>query len=321
MNDSKAHLMKSLTMVDSDTFLTTLYVMIDDFCKSHFSPEHRGGALASLTPSEVLTLALFGQGQRFPSERGFYRYAQRHLRRAFPSLPDRSQFNRLLRQQQDALVAFSLSVVHRLQAQSCAYEVLDATAVPTRDAKRRGLGWLPGIADIGWSNRLGWYEGVYVLLSVNPAGVITGFGYAPASTNDQPLAETLLAVRHGPHPRLPSVGAPAQGPYVTDKGFEGIAWHSQWRHAYGAEVICAPKRNSKRPWSRAWRRWLAGLRQIVETVNGCLHHGFRLNRERPHDLSGFGARLSAKVALHNFCIWFNEQLGRPRLAFADLIDW
>jgi hypothetical protein len=269
----------------------------------------------------VLTLALFGQWQRFPSERGFYRYAQRHLRRAFPSLPDRSQFNRLLRQQQDALVAFSLYLVHRLQAQSCAYEVLDATAVPTRDAKRRGLGWLPGIADIGWSNRLGWYEGVYLLLSVNPVGVITGFGYAPASTKDQPLAETFLAVRHQPHPRLPSVGAPAQGPYVTDKGFEGIAWHSQWRHAYGAEVICAPKRNSKRPWSRAWRRWLAGLRQIVETVNGCLHHGFRLNRERPHDLSGFGARLSAKVALHNFCIWFNEQLARPRLAFADLIDW
>jgi hypothetical protein len=236
-------------------------------------------------------------------------------------VPDRSQFNRLLRQQQDALVAFSLSLVQRLQAQQCAYEVLDATAVPTRDAKRRGLGGLPGLADIGWSSRLGWYEGMYLLLSVNPVGVITGFGDAPASTKDQPLAETFLAVRHQPHPRLPSVGAPAQGPYVTDKGFEGAAWHQQWRHTYGAEVIGAPKRNSKRPWSRPWRRWLAGLRQIVETVNGCLHHGFRLNRERPHDLSGFSARLSAKVALHNFCIWFNEQLARPRLAFADLIDW
>ena len=135
------------------------------------------------------------------------------------------------------------------------------------------------------------------------------------------MAETLLAVRHQPHSRLPRVGAPAQGPYVTDKGFEGAAWRQQWRHFDGAEVICAPKRNSKRPWSRAWRRWLAGLRQIVETVNGGLHHSFRLNRERPHDLSGFSARLSAKVAVHNCCIWFNEQLGRPCLAFAELIDW
>jgi hypothetical protein len=27
------------------------------------------------------------------------------------------------------------------------------------------------------------------------------------------------------------------------------------------------------------------------------------------------------VALHNLCIWLNEQLGRPRLAFADLLGW
>src|SRR5512143_1139915 len=177
MNDSRANLKKSLTMVDSDTFLTTLYVMIDDFCKSHLAPKHRGGAPASLPPSAVLTLALFGQWQRFPSERGFYRYAQRHLRGAFPTLPDRSQFNRLLRPQQAALVAFSLSLVQRLQAQQCAYEVLDATAVPTRDAKRRGLGWLPELTDIGWSNRLGGYEDFYLLLSGNPTGVITGCGY------------------------------------------------------------------------------------------------------------------------------------------------
>jgi hypothetical protein len=38
-------------------------------------------------------------------------------------------------------------------------------------------------------------------------------------------------------------------------------------------------------------------------------------------LKGFQARLAAKVALHNFCIWLNEQLGRPRLAFAELIAW
>jgi len=33
------------------------------------------------------------------------------------------------------------------------------------------------------------------------------------------------------------------------------------------------------------------------------------------------ARLAAKIALHNFCIWLNEQLGQPRLAFTDLVDW
>jgi hypothetical protein len=52
-------------------------------------------------------------------------------------------------------------------------------------------------------------------------GMITGFGFAPASTKDQPLAETFFALRRHPHPGLASVGAPACGPYVVDKGFEG----------------------------------------------------------------------------------------------------
>jgi hypothetical protein len=62
------------------------------------------------------------------------------------------------------------------------------------------------------------------------------------------------------------------------------------------------------------------VRQSVETVYDKLFPTVRLDRERPHDLSGFRARLAAKIALHNFCIWVNEQLGRPRLAFTDLVD-
>ena len=143
-------------MVDVDTFLTTLYVMTDDFCKTSLPPEPHPGPQTALSRSEVVTLAMFGQWQSFGSERGFYRYAQRHLRAAFPALPTREQFNRQVRQQHTALVAFFLHLVRLLAAQRCAYEALDSSGVPTRDAKRRGAGWLPGLADIGWSNRLGW---------------------------------------------------------------------------------------------------------------------------------------------------------------------
>ena len=142
-------------MVDVDTFLTTLYVLVDDFCKTSLPPEPHPGPPAALSRSEVVTLALFGQWQGFGSERGFYRYAQRHLRAAFPSLPAREQYNRQVRQQQAALVAFFLSLVQLLGAQRCAYEALDSAGVPPRDAKRRGAGWLPGLADSGWSHRLG----------------------------------------------------------------------------------------------------------------------------------------------------------------------
>ena len=69
-------------MLDTDTFLTQLYAMIDDFNKTHLPPPVQPGPDASLSRSEVLTLTIFGQWRHFASERDFYRWAQRHLRAA-----------------------------------------------------------------------------------------------------------------------------------------------------------------------------------------------------------------------------------------------
>jgi hypothetical protein len=302
-------------MIDLETFITTLYVMIDDFCQSELDPERtKPGPLASLSRSEVITLALFGQWVQFPSERAFYRYAQHHLEEAFPRLPNRSQFNRLQRSYRDETTAFALFVVQVLHAQETAYEVLDSTAAVTRDAKRRGLGWLAGQADIGWSNRVGWYEGFHLLLCVTAQGVITGFGFGSAST--QHLAATLFATRHTPSP-----GLPTQGSYVADKGFAGEKPRRAFQELYQVDLITPPHQRSKQRWPKALRRWLASLRQIIETVNDKLLNTFRLARERLHDLTGFQARLAAKVALHNFCIWFNLHCDLAPLAFAELIKW
>ncbi len=309
-------------MIDMDTFVTELYVKVDDFCKACLPPEpQQTGPDPSLSRSEVVTLAIFGQWANFLSERGFYRYARRHLRSAFPTLPDRGQFSRLQREDRDAITAFALYLADQLQAGTAAYQVLDSTASVVRNFRRRGRGWLAGDANIGFSNRLGWYNGFRVLSAVTRQGVITGFGFGPASVNDRPLAETLLAVRRQPAPRLPSAGRATSAPYLADKGFAGEKWEARWWMAYRARVICQPEKNSHRAWPKKLRRWFAGLRQIVETVHDKLLNTFRLDRERPHDLAGFQARLAAKVGLHNFCIWVNQRYDRPLLAFADLLDW
>jgi hypothetical protein len=307
-------------MVDVDTFLTALYVMVDDFCQSH--PQKRSpGPQASLSDSEVVTLAIFACWGRFSSERDFYRYATSHLRDAFPTLPDRSQFNRSVRSQVGLIEAVALHLAEVMEVRGGPYEALDTSAMPVRDAKRRGEGWLAGFADIGWSNSLGWYEGFRLLVAVDPTGIITGFGFCAASVTDQQVAETFFAVRHRPNSRLPSVGSAAAGPYVADKGFEGAEHHRRWLDRYGARIIHPPKRNSRKPWPKRLRRWVASIRQIVESVYDKLFNTFGLWRERPHELGGLRARLAARVALHNFCMWLNHQLGRPRLAFADLLGW
>jgi hypothetical protein len=127
-------------MVDPDTFLTTRYGMVDEFCQSHLLPEVHPGPPASLRRSEVVTLGLFEPWACFPGERAFYRYAQRHLRAAFPTLPHRTQLTRLRRRHHAAIGACFLHVVNLLDGRRGLYDALDTSAVPTRDAKRRGAG-------------------------------------------------------------------------------------------------------------------------------------------------------------------------------------
>jgi hypothetical protein len=57
-------------MVDVDTFLTTLDVMVEDFGKTSLPPERHRGPQATLSRSEVVTSAMCGQWQGFGRERG-----------------------------------------------------------------------------------------------------------------------------------------------------------------------------------------------------------------------------------------------------------
>lgn len=308
-------------MVDVDTFLTAVYVIVDDIVRQLPAPV-QPGPVPALSRSEVVTLALFAQWQPFGGERAFYRYAELHLRPLFPRLPHRSQYNRLLRRCHDVLVAVGQQLATRLDALHCAYEGLDSLGVRTRNSKRRGRGWLAGLAATGWCTRLGFFHGVTLLTCVTPLGAITGYALSVTATSEQARADTFLAARHTPHPALPEVGTSACAVYLADSGFAGRTWWQRWAQAYQASVITPPlAHDTQRRWPAALRRFHAAQRQIVEAVHDRLLDTFGLEQERPHDLHGIRARLAAKVALHNMCLWLNVQWGRPPLAFADLIAW
>jgi hypothetical protein len=101
--------------------------------------------------------------------------------------------------------AFFLHLVSLLEVRKSPYEALDSSAMPIRNCKRRGHGWLAGNADIGWSNSIGCYEGFSLLTSVDPTGVISGFCFGAASTADQQMAETPSS----PQEPIPTKGSSA----------------------------------------------------------------------------------------------------------------
>lgn len=294
--------------MDLDSFLVSLYVHIDDWWQAnHFSTTPRPGRPALLSGSEVLTLAILAQWPRWRSERDFWRFAQAHLRGYFPSLCSQSQLNRRVRALEPELRALQRAFAEELSEPSAVYRVVDTTLIPAIvrvRACRKGL--FAGQASFGRSaSKTEWVYGFKVALVVDPEGVITAFGLAPAASDERPLGDALIAFdRHGA--------------YLADKGFTGVEWERLWMEVHGALVAATPKNNSRRAWPKADRRWASGKRQIIEGVIGQLKDFFGLERHRAKTLSGLLTRLAAKVVAYTCGQRLNDSLGRPLRHLADL---
>jgi hypothetical protein len=296
--------------VDLDSFLVSLYVLVDDWWKASHPPNapRKHGRPALLSESEVLTLAILAQWPRFRSERDFWRFASSHLLPYFPKLCSQSQFNRRVRALEPELRALQKALAGDLCDPSSVYRVLDTTLVPAMvrvRASRKGL--FAGQASFGRSaSKTEWVYGFKVALVVDSDGVITAFGLAPAASDERPIAEALIASdRHDA--------------YLADKGFTGLEWERRWMELYGALVAATPYDDSLRAWSKADRRWASGKRQIIEGVIYQLKDFFSLESHRAKTLQGLLARLAAKVAAYTCAQRLNDSLGRPIRQLADLL--
>src|SRR5687768_4482542 len=221
--------------MDLDSFLVSLYVLVDDWWKlEHAWRPPKTGRPALLSDPEVLTLAILAQWPRFRSERDFWRFAWAHLRSYFPTLCSQSQFNRRIRALEPQLRALQRAFARELAEPSALYRVLDTTLVAAMvrvRASRKGL--FCGQASFGRSaSKTEWVYGFKVALVVDPQGVVTAFGLAEAASDERPIGDALIASdRHGA--------------YLTDKGFTGVEWERMWLEVYAALVAAAPKNNSR----------------------------------------------------------------------------
>jgi hypothetical protein len=297
--------------MDLDSFLVSLYVLVDDWWKlEHASRPPKTGRPALLSDPEVLTLAILAQWPRFRSERDFWRFAHAHLRPYFPMLCSQGQLNRRVRALEPELRLLQRAFAEELSEPSAVYRVLDTTLIPAIvrvRASEASKGLFAGQASSGRSaSKTEWVYGFQVALVVDPEGVITDFGLAPAASDERPIGDALIATdRHGA--------------YLADKGFTGVEWERLWLEVYGALVAAAPKNNSPRAWSQADRRWASGKRQIIEGVIGQLKDFFGLERHRAKTLGGLLSRLAAKVVAYTCAQRINDALGRPLRHLADLL--
>ena len=206
------------------------------------------------------------------------------------------------------MCALQRALAKELSDPSAVYHVLDTTLVPAIvrvRASRRGL--FCGQASFGRSaSKTEWVYGLKVALVVDREGVVSAFGLAPASTDERPIGDILIARdRHET--------------YLADKGFTGVEWERRWLQEYGALVAATPKDRDRREWPEADRRWVAGKRQIIEGVICQLKDLFGLERHRAKTLGGLLARPAAKVTVYTCAQRINDSLGRPLRRLANLL--
>jgi hypothetical protein len=334
--------------MDLDTFLTTLYVLIDDWYKGEMQEVvgKRRGPKPQMSDSEVLTVAVAGQwrvGVPWRSERGVVRYMQKHGRQWFPTMLQRSAFNERVRKLWRLLVILQQHVAQWLQSADDLYEVVDTVPLPAcslSQIQNRDGHWLFWSSKGHGGTRGGWYWGEQMLVSVLPQGAITGWLVGSAHSDDRWLLQALISQRcgqfvlAGPAPRQPSrpsIPPEHVGPllacghrlhtdyFLGDQGFNGWRWHDFWADRYPVRILSAPPTHAERPWSQAARRWLNSRRQIVETVFAVLTQVFDLQRLRAHSRWGQYTRISLATSAFNLGIFLNRRLGRPDLAHETLI--
>ncbi len=109
--------------------------------------------------------------------------------------------------------SFQHDLALTLTKNSAVYRVLDTTLIPAIvRARACRKGPFAGQASFGRNvSKTEWVYGFKVALVVDPDGIVSAFGLAPANCDERPIGDVLIAQdRHDA--------------YLTDKGFSSVEW-------------------------------------------------------------------------------------------------
>ena len=220
---------------DLDTFVTALYVKIDD--AFGMDPELRPwrpavGIAPKLSDSELMTLAVVQAMLGFTSETRFLRHAARHLAHLFPYLPNQSGYNKRLRRASSQL----RSLIRLLAQDTPLWDddtwVMDSTPVECGRSRPTALrSDLAGWASYGYcASHSRWFWGLRLHLVCTPAGLPVTFALANPKVDEREVARDLFEVE-------PELLATRVGQTIlADKGYASAEFET-FLADHGAQLV------------------------------------------------------------------------------------
>lgn len=286
---------------DFDDFCLWMYVLIDDLWQEIAPLFKRPGPTAECSDSELLTLALVGEGRGWDVETEMLSYWGEH-RDLFPIIPSQSRFNRRRRNLADAFNLIHQAVLHLLDLaadRDCTIDSLPVPVVQFHLVPSSTGDWAAYGADFGKvpSKKVTIF-GYKLHLLVTLGGVILDFTLAAASLNDLAVGEELLSQ----HSHLDVFG---------DKAFISAAVARRLAETQCIRLHTIPRANQKVQLSPEVCHLHNHVRQIIETVNGQLTEQFSIEVNHAHTFWGLCTHLLTKLTAHTLSIYLNRLLGSP----------
>jgi hypothetical protein len=327
---------------DLDTFLAAVYTFVDEAYTSFCAPHKpaRPGPKPSMTDSEVITLAVLSQWELRNSIDSMLTYARLHWTCYFKKILSQSAFNKRLFDLSGAMCFIVPVISENLQkylSLHSTHEIIDGVAVPIIKCFRGHLKkTLAGVANfgIGGSDKKMYY-GFKIVSTINSNGLITGFTIGSASTSELWLAECMFRFRKYPNAALPTpenmekilgkpkdrkkrtgingainisgIGKRNDLPIIGDLLYKAESWRKHWKKEYEVELLTREIYENSGENKSKLNKFISRLRQQIETSFNWIKHEFGLYFCKARSLSGFIARIGAKMIGYNIVVGMNHE--------------
>lgn len=292
----------------TETFLTTLYTIVDDWYQAH-APRLLAGKVGQkpvFSDSEVITLSLAQHWLAISEERDFLRFIHNNFLFLFPRLISQGQFNRRARNLCWLTNAMRQHLVEQMGIASAPCQLIDGTPVKVRHWRRFGKGHLllPEAALGYCASKKETYYGFRLLALTTLDGIIVAWDLFAANTDERECAQDLLDNCH----RLSVLG---------DKGFLDQKRQALLEEDQGLLLLTPKRKNQKEQSAVGWDGLMNRARRVIETTFAQAKGTFGLEKPGARTVWGILSRVIAKITGLTLAAKHNREQGHSPLRLAE----
>lgn len=283
------------------TVMLMWYVLIDDayrtLAHAYGLPRARS-PVPTMSDSEVITVALVIDTYFAGHEQRGLAFIRQYHRNEFPTLLERSRFNRRRRALGNLIEQIRQLIVAPL-IEADPIRSIDSAPIPvctyTRGPDCRTVqGW--EYCGVSTSKRQKVF-GFKVHVSVTPDQVVDTWVLAPASYHDSTVAPAVLEYRRN----LLVLG---------DKGYVRPLLSGWMTEVCQSQLWAPPRRRDREQWPSAFARCANRVRRRVETALSTLCRVFSLEHPGSRSLEGLICRIATRMLGYTISFWITHLLNK-----------